>query len=285
MEDTVSGAVDISVDTVSSVAIAGESSLFSFDPIQTMSRKRRKKKLEAMKCWPEVKHMLDNGIPVRDIVHYIQVDRKEYTSVTPASLRTIINQWCGSLVNRNKLIDHRIPVRHLNLINSNNERIDPVDAMNMLFAIQMDRVLIMYQKEQQAGKTYAENTSNLKLATDMLRILNDMMQTDPRAFGRKVSSVVPATNEGKMDSSLMALDRLKKQFEERYGATAASVMMNPESRNRLFNAVSRIRKTGDLTVTSLIERNTEAAQQLEVKNTQIIEVSTDEGDDGFSDSE
>jgi len=269
--ETVSGS-----DTVSGT---GGDTLFTFDPINAMSRKRRNKKLETMKCWPQVKHMLDNGIPLSEIVHYIQHTRKEYTNVKPNSLRVMINQWLGGLDNRKRLIDHRIPVRHINLINSNAERLDPIDAMNMLFAIQMDRVLMTYDKEKQKKTLNKENNQALKLAMDMLNSLASMQNVgDPRIVMGKSMASPNASAEQRIDSTLAQMDRIKKAMEDRWGSTAAQVLMNPESRNKLFNAVNKIRKTAGTTMAQLIQDNTQKAEESSVMGTQIIEVLNDSDD-------
>lgn len=258
--ENVSGSASVS-DGVSGLSGTGGDTLFSFDPINAVSKKRRNKKLEAMQCWPQVKHMLDNGLPVVEIVHYIQNTRKEYTHVKPNSLRMIIYQWLGSISNRKRLVDHRIPVRHVSLINSNQERIDPIDAMNMLFAIQMDRVLMGYERERQKGKLEKENGPTLKLAMEMLSSLADMQRgSDPRPLTSKGGSV--PTETSRMDSTLAQMDRIKKVFEERWGSTAAEVMLNPESRNKLFNAIHKVRKTSGIAMTELIQRNTEKAKEM-----------------------
>lgn len=269
--ETVSGS-----DTVSGT---GGDTLFTFDPINAMSRKRRNKKLETMKCWPQVKHMLDNGIPLSEIVHYIQHTRKEYTNVKPNSLRVMINQWLGGLDNRKRLIDHRIPVRHINLINSNAERLDPIDAMNMLFAIQMDRVLMTYDKEKQKKTLNKDNGQALKLAMDMLNSLASMQNVgDPRIVMGKSMASPNASAEQRIDSTLAQMDRIKKAMEDRWGSTAAEVLMNPESRNKLFNAVNKIRKTAGTTMAQLIQDNTQKAEESSVMGTQIIEVLNDSDD-------
>jgi hypothetical protein len=263
--DNVSG----HTDSVSGVSGSGGETLFSFDPTQVMSRKRRNKKLESLTCWPQVKHMLDNGTPIAEIVHYIQVTRKEYVEVKSQSLHTMLNQWLSNVENRNKLIDHRVPVRHLNLINSNRERIDPVDAMNMLFAVQMDRVLMSFEKEKAKKVIDKDNTGNMRLAMDMLGSLNTMQATDPRAA---IKAGIPASSEARMDGTLAQMDRIKKMFEDRWGGTAAKVLMDPDSRNRLFNAVNKIRKTSSVTMSELINKNSEQASMSDI---QVIEVTND----------
>lgn len=265
--DSVSGSIE------DSVSGTGGDSLFSFDHTQVMSRKRRNKKLESLQCWPQVKHMLDNGTPIAEIVHYVQVTRKEYVDIKPESLRTMINQWLSNAVNRNKLIDHRVPVRHLNLINSNQERIDPVDAMNMLFAVQMDRVLMSFEKERARKATDRDNTGNLRLAMDMLSTLNTMQATDPRAA---IKAGIPQSSEARMDGTLAQMDRIKKMFHDRWGGTAAKVLMDPDSRNRLFNAVSKIRKTSSVAMSDLIQKNSDQAAMSDI---QVIEVSSEPSSD------
>lgn len=242
---------------------SGGESLFAYDPLQAMSKRRRNKKLEGMKCWPQVKNMISNGTPVSEIVHYIQNTRKEYVDVKNASLITIINQW---IAYGGKTLDTRIPTKHINLINSNKERIEPIDAMNMLFAIQMDRVLIGYEKEKKTQTLTKDNNGAMSLAIEMLNSIDSMQKIDPR---------IPKAGSGleKTDSTLAQMDRIKKLFEDRWGGTAAKVLMDPESRNRLFNAVHKIRKTSSVTMSSILQKNSEQAESID---TQVIEVSSDD---------
>jgi hypothetical protein len=260
------------IDNVGSEAVSGEAvsggevipsggdTLFQFDPLDTMSRKRRAKKLESLECWPQVKHMLDNSKPIAEIVHFIQVTRKEFTQVKPQTLKGMLHHWLSSATNRSRLVDHRIPVRHLNLINSNQDRIDPIDAMNMLFAIQMDRVLIDYEKERQRQSTNKTTTASLKLAMDMVKAL-DSLQTEVHSHTVKVTNT-SSTIEQKIDGSLAQMDRMKKIFEERWGKQAAQVMLNDESRNKIFNAISKIRKTSSESFSQIIEQNTTIAKRV-----------------------
>lgn len=242
------------------VSGTGGDTLFSFDPVNAMSRKRRSKKLESMQCWPQVKHMLDNGIAVPEIVHYIQITRKEYTNVKPQSLTTIIYQWLGSLDNRKRLIDYRVPVKHLNLIKSNSERVDPIDGMNMLFALHMDRVLMAYDKEKQKKAPSKDNNKMIEIAMDMLNSLAQMQGVgDPKMMSLK--NPTNSTTEQRVDGTLAQMDRIKKQFEERWGSTAAQVLLDPESRNKLFNAVNKIRKTAGPTMARIIEENSRKANE------------------------
>jgi hypothetical protein len=107
-----------------------------------------------------------------------------------------------------------------------------------------------------------------------------MQKVDPR---NKMNASAP-TNEQRMDGTLAQMDRIKKMFEERWGGTAAKVLMDPDSRNRLFNAVHKIRKTTTINMAELIQKNSEQAEK--AGGTQVIEVLNDSIiDSEFSESD
>lgn len=213
-------------------------------------------KLERLKCWPEVKAMIQNSRPLSDIVRFIQDDRKEYLDVKPGSLYLMIRYWIQR--NQDKLIDCQIPTKYLNLLDNKIERIDPLDGLNMIFAIHMDRIMIDYAKERKASHSAKENTSNLRLANDMLKAMSELKQNALKQHMPNENK--PGTKS--LKETFESIDRVKKMYEERFGSVPAAVALNPESRAKVYSAISRIRRGDSEPILELLKSNSEKLRKI-----------------------
>lgn len=193
----------------------------------------RKNRLEALKCWPEVKNMIENSISPMKIARYIQDVRGELKDITRNAVRITIYKWINE--QGFKLATDQLPTKHLSLINSSQERVDPLDAANMIFAIQMDRILLDYGTEKKIGKCLNTNTSSLKLATDMIKTISEI-QGDVLKY--KLKKGDPKDPKETIDQ----LERIKSLYLTKFGQTAATVALTDESRRRVFNALQKLRK-------------------------------------------
>ena len=256
--------------------------LFTYDPIDTVRPSKRQQKIVQMACWPKVKNMLENGVAIKDIVWYIQNVAKEYTHVKPESLRTIIHQWLGNLDNRKNFVDRRVPVRHLNLIAQNTDRIDPIDAMNVLYAIQMERILWVFDDERDKRKLDPDNNANIRLAKEMLTALaemqGDITRNKMKSFGAKTTT--GGAPERTVTETLATMDRVKRAFEERHGPTAAGILFDPKSRRKIFNVMQKIRRNGSVTMQDILNENSELASQHKPEH-QIEIIMNEETDTSF----
>lgn len=221
-------------------------------------------RLEKLKCWPEVKQMVEDGVSVTDICQYIYYDSKEMQDLKFESLRQyiykFINEYCTH-------VGGRIPVTHFSLLSSAKEQIDPLNAMNVLFAIQMDRIMLDYGVEKQQKKTLKHNTGSLKLATDMAKTINEI-QTDVLRMRMR------AEKEKTVDDTVRQAARIRQEYEEQFGSTAAIVALNPESRRKVYNAMIRLKRRDSKPLLELLKMNKEKMTELE-KNGVIPEGETD----------
>ena len=224
----------------------------------TVGKEKRMSKLQKLKCWPEVKAMLENSRPVADIVHHIQVVREEYLEIQPRSLQTIIYQWMAR--HQDEFLDTRIPTKYLNLLDSNIEKVDPTDAVNMIFSIHMDRIMMDYSNERRERKSDYQNTQNLKLANEMIRTMS-FLKSD--SFKQRLAQLEAKEGSSKgVRETFESIDRVKKAYEERFGQKAAAVMLNPESRAKVYSALAHVRKGDSAQVIELLKRNTAKAEEL-----------------------
>jgi len=230
-----------------------------FDKVNMKSEKpgRPKTKLESMGCWTEVEEMLKDGAKISEIVYHIQEVRAEYLDIKPDTLRTYLYTW----LNRNfaKLKDAvRIPTKYLTLMNGVDTRIDPLDAVNMLFAIQVDRVMLDYEMEKKSKKSLSGNNHNLRLANEMIKTMSVLM-LDKFKYKAFMAGGQDTSKTGK--ETLEQLESVKRQFSERFGETAAAVALDSASRRKVFNALSKVRKSDTEPMLKLLRLNEETAER------------------------
>lgn len=235
------------------------------DPFSETERKgKRIAKLERLRCWPQVKAMIENSRPITDMVHYIQEEQGEYLEIKPLSLKSTIYQWIDR--NQHKLIGTQIPTKYLNLLDSTVERVDPLDAVNMLFAIHMDRVMLDYAHESKNKKSQVSNTQNLKLANEMVRTMSYINES---SIKHKVA-VQAAKDSGSkgVKETFESIEKVKRSYAERFGSTAAAIALNPESRTKVHSALSRIKRGDSEPVLKLLEKNSKTVKDLEEQELQ-----------------
>lgn len=213
---------------------------------------RRATKLERMSCWPDVLAMLENGVKVTKIAEYIQVERKEYLDVPLSSVEAILYYWLRK--HPIHKID-RAPTRHIELINSTPERVDPLDALNMIFAIMVDRITEHYVAERQ-NKSYTQfNNQALKIATEMVKTMADI-QTKERRY------TVPPPAKGP-NETYNQLEQIRLIYEQKYGGAVARTILNDESRRKILSALNRVRNGNSEALMKILNANAQKAKELE----------------------
>ena len=224
------------------------------DPEKYLPKKTR---LERLKCWPTVKEMLLDNEPVTRCVRYIQEDCGEYTDVKPETVRHAIYHWLNKK-GAAELKASRVPTRYLTMLNEIEGQVDPLDAVNMLFAIQVDRVMLEYGNELRTRKTSQVNNGNIRLANDMARTMSHLMLDKYRH--RAYKNQTDGGNKGANDT-LAAVEKMKERLAERFGDKAAAVALNPEGRRRVYNALQRVRKGNTEPMLKLLKNNQEILEK------------------------
>ncbi|HUX80320.1 MAG TPA: hypothetical protein VMW10_11360, partial [Alphaproteobacteria bacterium] len=190
----------------------------------------------------------------------IQDESCEYMEITPRTLASYLYSWMTKNADK---VKERIPVKHLAMMESLDHKIDPLEAAQMLFAIQFDRIMFDYNREKKRKATMADNTQNMKLANEMVKTLSHLMldKMKHKSFIARGSKKEDRGVKG-VQETFEQIDRVKKIYSEKYGDIPAAVALNPESRRKVYNAIAKVRKGDTAPMLRLLERNEEKLQSL-----------------------
>lgn len=229
------------------------------DPVEKPVRMRVKlTKLERLECWPEVFAMLESGDAVAEIANYIQLVRKEYNHVGHRSLVRVINLWISR--NQTRVAD-RLPTVHLQLA-STVPHIDPLDGLNMIFAIQMDRVNSLYATEKRMKVINPRTEKELRLANEILATMGEL-----ESKAKRYSPPPPSGGSG-ATPLMNQLEQLRELYTNKYGAAVSKVILSDESRRKVLNALEHMRRGDSDALKKILERNAKKAQELEERDRQ-----------------
>jgi hypothetical protein len=173
----------------------------------------------------------------------------EYLEAKHVSLVTQLCRWVKS--KGKEYLGCRAPTTHVEMLKSQYEDIDPLKAMQLIFSIQFDRLMIDYATETKINKCLNSNTNSMRLAMDMISAMDEI--------GAQ-KSIRP--NQSSNEDSSGNMDRIRREYESRFGANAAMVALNPESRRRVFLALEKVKKGNLASVQELLRRNTQTAKDL-----------------------
>lgn len=223
---------------------------------RSKNRKEIEWKLQKLKCWNNVVEMLDDYVPFVQVARYIQQERKEYLEVKEATLTNVIRKWYDEKhADFTKSNADRLPQRHLRMINAQSERVDPLDAANMLFAITVDRLMMDYDIEKQERRTLQSATNSLRLAKEIIVTINEI-QSD------QLQMRLRSENAGKGQVDLLdQMERVKRGYEEKYGKTAAIVALSDEGRRKVLNAINQLRRAANPHVIEMCREGDEAQKK------------------------
>ena len=230
-----------------------------------VGNRRRIYKMEQMRCWPQVLAMFENGIQLSVIAKFIQEESGECTDIHRASVERSLRYWLKKNWERPDIID-RAPLRHVSLIESASDRIDPVDALNMLFAIQVDRISDHYSAEKRSKNFTNFNNGAIRLAKDIAEAMADIERVR-----RPGGSAAPMSGEGKAAvETFNQTQRLKKFYEDKFGGVAAAVLLNDESRRKIISALDKVRKGNSDSLADILKTNSEKASELRAAEVERI---------------
>ena len=214
-------------------------------------------KLQKMDCFNEVIQRIEMGHSASRLADFIQQERHEYTDVTKESLERVIRKFIRKSGTR--YIASQVNNAHVNLRNSLPEIIDPAEMYQVLIAIQTDRVMLEHKREQETGKISEQGNKQIALMDKILKNLSDV-----EADRKKIKAVNNAVHsrEYLMDS----MDMVKQQYVEKWGSQTAQIMLNPESRRRVLNALEQVRAGADGPLAQLLSKHN---QQLKDESDRI----------------
>lgn len=202
----------------------------------TYSETSRQKgdKLKTLKCFPIVKNMIEEGVFVDDIARYIHEDAKEMVSIQRESLKRTIYRYLETDAREN--VNRMLPATMDILKARLNESIDPLMALNILMSVHMDRIMIEFTVEKKIGKTIKNNTDSIRVATSIAQAMSKVGAQD---LSNRLRGA--ASNDTPKDT-VDKMFRMKQSYLARYGEATTNVIMNPDSRRRVLNALERVQK-------------------------------------------
>ncbi len=201
-----------------------------------LSKNEKLTKLEKLACFSQVKNMLEQSIPIKDVARYIQEEAKEYLDASRASVLSALYRYVESKAD--SLIREQVSLPHMGLHQKNIPDIDAISACNLGLATQLDRILIDYATERKIKKTINSNTQSLK-------VLNDLLKTKSLLERREVERAKELAKTGSLSNSGINLDdmaRLKAAYATKFGDHIANIVFNPDSRRRIINALEKVKR-------------------------------------------
>lgn len=204
----------------------------------------RFKRLQGLKCFDTVIAMIENSTPVREIAMFIQDEALEYKDVSRRYLQTLLQQYIGQ--NAMRFIDDQMPTRHLSLTNSISERVDPMDVYQVLIAIHSERMMMDFAQEKRTGRTTSQNTTNVRVMSEILASMANIETT------RKYRFKEFQQTRG-VEDTLAHLQKVKNEYNARWGETTANMITDPAARRRILNAIEQARSGAHSPLAALLK--------------------------------
>lgn len=213
-----------------------------------MARKLRKikpvgqspghEKLRQMKCFRQVHERICQGWPITEVARWVQEDQEEYTHVTRNALVMALRSYRQAIPAAEK-VGKRLPKDFAEAKQELEDTIDEVRELEELYRLQMDRIKIDYEKEQQISKLFPSMTSEIKEA----RALLESMIAAKQAVG--VYSQTPQEHNLNVEVGVEIEGRLAEDLNTA-SQNVKAVMENPESRRKVTGVVDRFLRLSQL---------------------------------------
>jgi len=210
--------------------------------------------------------MICEGYPLKEVAHFIQEDKKEYTEIKRESLVWLLDDY-RKTIPKAELIGRRMPPVFAKAANKVRESIDELEEMQKLYVKQMERLEIDLNNEKKIGKLLTSMPQEIKQAKDILQAIAQL----------KMDLGLSKRHLGQIDVDA----RVMADVQHRYNNTeVVKVMENPESRRKLLGIAQQFlaltKKPIDVEAEEVVEEaSTEAEPSLEHMAAEAI----DEEDD------
>lgn len=224
------------------------------EEIENHRRYRRKEKsvpptgIESKPYWPEVKEMILEGVPVTEVVKYL-IEKVIDIDYTEKALTRILYVKAKKLRMKEEILRQKQEIDY-NFNVYGKDYVEPEIALQSLGFIAFDRVLIDFQKEKNQGTTRKSNLQNIRLA-------KDIWESIARIKIEAKKAQLPSINLNTQNNIFSNMDKVKEKFIERYGERVASVMVEPESRRKILEALECVRAIGQGPVSEKIHQSKE----------------------------
>jgi hypothetical protein len=191
-------------------------------------------------CFQEVKKRLADGWTVASVVKFIQEERKEYTDITPQSLRTHLQEYRSTL-SQDELgvtaLTHPALMAKAAVEKAAIEAprvargMDVLFELEQLYDLQMERIRIDFSKEKMIGKTFPSNCQEIRTAREILHEYAEL-QMDLGVANRHL---------GQLDVNT----QITADITARYGKPiVAEMLASPDSRRKVLGVVEKMLQLG-----------------------------------------
>lgn len=205
-----------------------------------LNKHEKLSKLERMSCFPQVKNMLEQGVPVKEVARFVQEEAKEYLDASRGTVAASIYHYVQR--HSDVLIREQVPLPHMGIQLNNIPDINALSACNLALATQLDRIMIDYSTEKKIKKTINSNTFSLK-------VLNDLLKTKSLLEHREFERSRELAKDGASSGSGMNLDdipALKAKYAKQFGDQIANIVFDPASRRRIVGALEKVKRGSSL---------------------------------------
>lgn len=215
------------------------------DSTPTIDRDKRERtdrfsKLEAMRCFGEVRKMLSHGVSTTRVAKIVQEEHGEYDDVKRASLERILRDYRSEEISVGEKAAKNLPSTFEDEIDEMGERLDVIDEMKELYRLQVDRVQMNVDKEQDMETLLKDTRKEIRTAQDLLESIADL----------KMEMGIEERNLGKLEIEASVAD----QAEDVMGEAMPS-LTDPSKRNQLAEFVQRLDATDPEAVEAVIEES------------------------------
>lgn len=216
--------------------------------IAPVSRKMVKppSKLTRMRCWPEVEERLKAGFSTETIAKWIQQTKCEYTDVTEGTLIVMLANYRKHKMPDIEKVAIHIPDFAAKALSKVEAGVDEINELGILYALQLGRIEMAIEQEQNMGFLSKGLTDTFKLAQQILSARAEI----------KLQLGVPV-QEGNLSQ--------KDEVFRRVGGNMAELVKNKESRAKVLSALAKIKRLKGFDVEDIDEAVTEIADQQGVK--------------------
>lgn len=182
-------------------------------------------RLRSLKCFDEVHSRILHGFALADVVRFIQQEKCEYTDVEPSSLNSLLVDYRKSLPAA-VAISKTNPIFCGKAVVEVQDKLDELEELNKLFALQMSRLDIDLTNEQTIKKLLPTTAREIELARHILET-SAQLKMDLGLDDRHIGSL-------DINADISAA------VEKRFGGAVGKVMADPNSRRKILGVLDRL---------------------------------------------
>lgn len=126
-------------------------------------------RIQALKCFPKVREMLLEGMPVPEVARFVQTEAGEYQSISEASLVRTLHRFKATIP-AGDFLAARLPRKHVEAVEQVKAGLDELAASEDLYALQLARIHKLYAVEQTMPNIlFPGLTQEIRTAAELLR--------------------------------------------------------------------------------------------------------------------